>query len=116
MVHVTSGAEVRSSQENPALTNFSMAETKGMPGKTFRATTARNRSLSFTPMPGHPERVIKLKPTSDAIPACVLMRDQRVLEFIARITQVNAINAPKGSLRIVLSPLMRHKSQVAGVT
>jgi hypothetical protein len=39
-VHVTSGAEVRSSHENPALTNFSMAETKGMPGETSRATSA----------------------------------------------------------------------------
>ena len=40
MVQVTSGAEVRSSHENPALTNFSMAETKGMPGETVRATSA----------------------------------------------------------------------------
>jgi hypothetical protein len=62
LVHVTNSAEVRSSQENPALANFSIAETKGMPGETVRETTARNRSLSVALMPGQPARITELSP------------------------------------------------------
>jgi hypothetical protein len=66
LVHVTSGAEVRSSQEKPAFTSFSIAEAKGMPGETVRETTERNRSLSFAPMPGQPATITELSPMSVA--------------------------------------------------